>query len=298
MAITPFCKNSPPQCPESPTGVTIGGPNLNYCFTAIAFDPEGDSLALRFSWSDGDTSAWSCFVPSGESVAMNHSWVNPGNYQVKVQAQDKNARLTAWSRPLYLTIIPEGNLKWRIPLGNDISFFSPAITADGAVIICAGFYDGNSYYLYAINPDGTLKWRTALDDESTSPVINSDGAIYLLTYWGTVYSINPDGSIRWRTWIPPGWSCTASTPAVNTDWVSYMGGDGFYAVSPDGRLRCQLAPGDFTCSSPAIGPDGTVYIGSSDGYLYAIQGSGTLANSPWPKFHHDNQNTGRVGGGN
>jgi hypothetical protein len=93
-----------------------------------------------------------------------------------VQAQDKNARLTTWSRPLYLTIIPGGNLRWRIQLGNEISFSSPALTADGAVIICAGFYD-------AINPDSTLKWRTGLDDEAPSPVINSDGPIYLLTYW-------------------------------------------------------------------------------------------------------------------
>jgi hypothetical protein len=37
-------------------------------------------------------------------------------------------------------------------------------------------------------------------------------------------------------------------------------------------------------------------VGSYDGYLYAIYGTGTLANTPWPKFRHDNHNTGRVGG--
>ncbi|ACI19402.1 hypothetical protein DICTH_1147 [Dictyoglomus thermophilum H-6-12] len=36
-------------------------------------------------------------------------------------------------------------------------------------------------------------------------------------------------------------------------------------------------------------------MGSKDKYLYAINSkSKGLANSPWPKFHHDNQNTGRV----
>jgi len=63
-------------------------------------------------------------------------------------------------------------------------------------------------------------------------------------------------------------------------------------------LKWRYRTGDFIVTpSPAIGSDGTVYIGSNDGCLYAMEGSGTLASSPWPKFCHDNQNTGRVGGG-
>ncbi len=51
-------------------------------------------------------------------------------------------------------------------------------------------------------------------------------------------------------------------------------------------------------SSPAIGADGTVYIGSGDGKLYALYSSsvGGLAQSPWPKFRGNAQNTGRVTG--
>jgi len=40
-----------------------------------------------------------------------------------------------------------------------------------------------------------------------------------------------------------------------------------------------------------------VYFGSWDSCLYAIESSSQgLANSPWPKFHHDNFNTGRASG--
>ncbi len=47
-------------------------------------------------------------------------------------------------------------------------------------------------------------------------------------------------------------------------------------------------------SSPAIGEDGTIYVGSGDYYLYAINGnSGGLASTPWPMFHHDLNHTGR-----
>ena len=71
-----------------------------------------------------------------------------------------------------------------------------------------------------------------------------------------------------------------------------------YALNTDGTLKWRYqTKGPIVFSSPAIAPDGTVFIGAVDGALYAIQGSGTLADSPWPKFHHDLKNTGRVGGG-
>ena len=44
-----------------------------------------------------------------------------------------------------------------------------------------------------------------------------------------------------------------------------------------------------------IDQDGTVYIGSADGYLYAIYSdSAGLASSSWPKFRSDRRNTARV----
>ena len=48
-------------------------------------------------------------------------------------------------------------------------------------------------------------------------------------------------------------------------------------------------------SSPAIGPDGTVYVGSDDNKIYAIKtDSKGPAESPWPMFGQNAQRTGRV----
>ena len=48
-------------------------------------------------------------------------------------------------------------------------------------------------------------------------------------------------------------------------------------------------------SSPAIGSDGTVYVGSNDKKLYAIKtDSKGLAKSPWPMRGQNAQHTGRV----
>ena len=50
--------------------------------------------------------------------------------------------------------------------------------------------------------------------------------------------------------------------------------------------------GSFVVSSPAIGPDGTIYVGSEDGNLFAItENSGGLADSPWPMYLQNERHT-------
>ncbi len=71
-----------------------------------------------------------------------------------------------------------------------------------------------------------------------------------------------------------------------------------YAINPNGTLKWEFnAFGIGWWSSPTIGDDGTIYIGSIDNHLYAIHSdSGGLANTPWAMLQHDAQHTGRVDG--
>ena len=57
----------------------------------------------------------------------------------------------------------------------------------------------------------------------------------------------------------------------------------------------EFETGDFVRSSPAIGSDGTVYVGSEDKKLYAFRtDSKGLAKSPWPMRGQNAQHTGRA----
>ena len=57
----------------------------------------------------------------------------------------------------------------------------------------------------------------------------------------------------------------------------------------------EFETGDKVYSSPAIGSDGTVYVGSFDKKLYAIRtDSKGLAKSPWPMRGQNAQRTGRA----
>lgn len=69
----------------------------------------------------------------------------------------------------------------------------------------------------------------------------------------------------------------ASSPAIGPDGVVYFGSsDGnLYAVEPDGTQRWSFPTGGGLESSPAVASDGAVYVGSGDGNLYAINPDGT-----------------------
>lgn len=97
-------QNLPPNAP------TISGPdsaqvNESVTFTASATDPDGDNVAIRFDWGDGNTSNWSGFVSSGQSVSMSHIYTTAGTYYVKAQAKDVNGALSGWSDGFKVVII-------------------------------------------------------------------------------------------------------------------------------------------------------------------------------------------------
>jgi len=63
-----------------------------------------------------------------------------------------------------------------------------------------------------------------------------------------------------------------TSPAQGPDGTLYIGhADGLYAVDP-AKHQVKWAYGSASVvSSPAVGADGTVYFGAMDGYLYAVK---------------------------
>ena len=70
----------------------------------------------------------------------------------------------------------------------------------------------------------------------------------------------------------------SSSPAIGTDGTIYVGSCDYYlyAINPDGTLRWRYKTANLIHSSPTIDSNGTIYIGSSGKYLYAINPDGTL----------------------
>ena len=114
--------NEPPNTPSTPGGPSTGDVGISYEFTSSATDPDGDDIAIRFAWGDGDTSAWSSYVSSGSSVSMSHSWASSGTYYVKAQAKDIHEATSGWSAEHAIEISGGGDFPNRvvatIPVGD------------------------------------------------------------------------------------------------------------------------------------------------------------------------------------
>lgn len=67
-----------------------------------------------------------------------------------------------------------------------------------------------------------------------------------------------------------------SSPAIGSDGTIYVGSYYLFAINPDGTLKWSFTTAGPVNSSPAIGSDGTIYVGSDDTGLYAINPDGTL----------------------
>jgi len=102
-------------------------------------------------------------------------------------------------------------------------------------------------------------------DVASSPAIGSDGTVYVGSSDKKLYAINGKSGAKVWEFETGRWELgVISSPA----WI---------------------------LSSPAIGPDGTVYVGSSDKKVYAIKtDSKGLAKSPWPMSGQNTQHTGRA----
>ncbi len=175
-------------------------------------------------------------------------------------------------------------LIWEFITDKPVYYSTPAIDDDGTIYVGTGVYLGtNSGSLYAVNPDGTQKWKYDLDNNATSPVIGQDGTIYIMDTKNILYAFNRAGNLLWRyeDWIKNDFAEVGQRPVAigydNTLYV-YVGFD-LYAINPDGTRKWLFDPqrsGTPCGASPAVGKDSTIYVILGDNILYAIHPDGTL----------------------
>jgi len=79
----------------------------------------------------------------------------------------------------------------------------------------------------------------------------------------------------WEMWRFELGSEDYSSPVIGEDDTIYLGsGSYLYAVNPDGTEKWSFELNGTVSYSPAIGEDGTIYIGSTDRNLYAVNPNG------------------------
>jgi outer membrane protein assembly factor BamB len=201
----------------------------------------------------------------------------------------------------------DGTLNWKVMYDNGFAFKSPVFSPDGNTIYIAGV-DSN---LFALDLDGDIKWKFSCSEIMRAPMIDSYGNVYFIPnpvqspqY---IYSLTPDGNIRWQ------YEMLLATKIYSIPTIDYDGN--LYSVGIDtawpyyktlfsldyfGNFRWKYVfnenlNDDFwqplICDS-----EGTVYIGSTNGYnYYAISNEGDLKwKLPLSGFEQQVDNTGAI----
>jgi outer membrane protein assembly factor BamB len=159
---------------------------------------------------------------------------------------------------------------------------SPAVSRDGWLVV--GSQDGR---LHVLSPEGRGLWSFVTNDMVFgSPAISQSGVIYAGSDDDHLYALDPKTrKENWRFRLgacragPPGPDnsrCDADGgPTIGPDGTLYLGGDGVYALNPDGTLKWRFATGGHVSAAPSLLPDGTVVVGCQDNLIYGITPTGS-----------------------
>ena len=240
---------SPPATPAAPAGISDGGYNTSYEFTAFTTDPDSDSVAIRFSWGDGATSDWSAWVASGETVAQAHSWPSAGYYEVKAQAKDNTNSTSNWSAPLAVTIttnrapgtpaIPTGPAtapkdSWYLftsittdPDGDGVSYrfsWGNGDTSEWGGWTQSGTTGAAGYRYPSV---GTFQVRAQARDANEARSGWSDSLrVRIVWSFAPEAPIRPTGLTHFDIGLPYTWSTKATHPQNDSVRIQFSWGDG------------------------------------------------------------------------
>ncbi len=177
---------------------------------------------------------------------------------------DSHLCFGAWNGNFYDVNLTSGTVGyWEL---SSPIHTSPATGLMGTVYV--GTSDGD---LYAINLNsGQEEWNYSTYSGINSAIsVDNDGTIYFGTDDGNIYAINPDGTLNWKQSVSD--DAIESGPTLGANGRIYFGSKGMLLVSDEnGNVLNSMFFSDDHLTNPAIGHYGTVYVGASDGNLYAL----------------------------
>ena len=158
-----------------------------------------------------------------------------------------------------------GERRWLFPASEEPIFASPTIVGDLVVI---GSYD-SSLYALALT-DGTPRWAFAAGGKVFSTAAVSAGRLYFGADNG-LHALEADtGEVLWHR--PLGGRILASPALLEKAGALIVGtsDSGVLTYSLEGELLATLPIADKVWSSTTVAPDGTLYFGAHDGFVYAF----------------------------
>jgi hypothetical protein len=89
-------ENDPPETPDidGPKAHKVG---VEYEYTFVTNDPDGDGLYYYIDWSDGEVTDWPGPYESGEEIILTHTWLVKDDYIIRAKARDTHGAESDWA---------------------------------------------------------------------------------------------------------------------------------------------------------------------------------------------------------
>jgi leucine-zipper-like transcriptional regulator 1 len=199
-------ENSQPFA-SAPVGPANGWVNSEYMFLTFATDPDSDSVAIRFSWGDGDTTEWSSYMPSGGWINTSNFWINPDTYQVQTQAKDIYGTMSSWSEPTTIII---GAVVWicatRHAAWSDRESHASVVLKDKMWVIGGHNRPGEVWS----SPDG-MRWTCETDSAGFGERDDHEAVVYDNKIWVIAGSHGDPVNDVWCSPDGVNWTCVITT---------------------------------------------------------------------------------------
>lgn len=217
----------------------------------------------------------------GESVTSSPGIGADGTIYVVGNSPSEGDRLVAAR--------PDGTVKWQTPIISSVNT-AIAIAADGTL-----YFGTSSSHFLAFNPDGTEKWDFQPGDRvASSPAIGADGAVYFGSHDRKVYALNPDGTLRWEFETAGPVLSSPALGTDGTVYVG-SNDKKLYALTPSGAKKWEFTTGQPLTQSPALGSNGRIFLAANDGNIYGVNPDGTRAWTNHTGFGHTSPAIGPEG---
>ncbi len=265
--------------------------------TALVDASSAEGLVLTYAWTV--PSGWAVTAGAGtDTVFISAPPTYGASGTVTVTVTDNNG--TSVSGRLFvstegdtaptietMSISPQPVLTWANlscsaydPNGDPLSY---TWTIGGIDSIATG----NSALWASPGIPGEFNVSVAVSDGLTTVTGTSAVSVRSAAPWprfhrglqGTgLSSVDTSTTTGTLRWSYPTGAWITTSPVIGADGTVYVGSrDGnFYALNSEGSFKWSSTVGIWITSSPAIGSDGTVYVGSYDNSLLALNPTGTL----------------------
>jgi outer membrane protein assembly factor BamB len=186
------------------------------------------------------------------------------------------AYLAAGSQ-VYAVDLNTGQQKWKFPSSaNRAGFYAnPVISEDGTQLLVPSY----DHSLYSVNPtDGSQKWKSpSLGNRLIASPLNIGNTIYQPSADGNIYAINlTNGQIisTMSTGTDPIWAQPVTIQGCNCIYIPSMNHKVYkFDLTTGNQLSVSDDLNGSIVGTPAVGPDGIIYVGTFDDELVALNGT-------------------------